>query len=91
MKLGDCPYCKRKEVRLLKHHLDYKTNLVVYMCKECHYKEHFPEGKRDRPVLPGNISNRQIMEIDDSGHFGRMGGGWEYISRERIRKEYDTK
>ena len=61
---------------LLKHHLDYKTNLTTLMCQDCHYKEHFPQGKQDKPLLPGTLAGKQILEIDDSGHFGKKGGQW---------------
>lgn len=84
MEKGYCPYCKRSGVMLLHHHLDYETNLTVLMCVDCHYKEHFPDGKKgkgDKPALPGDLSNKQILKIDNSGHFGLQGGEYKYISR----------
>jgi RNase P subunit RPR2 len=80
---GYCPYCKKKGVPLIKHLLDNDTNLIVFMCKDCHDKEHFPQGNQDKPDLPGALAKKQIVEIDESGHFGKQGGNWTYIERKR--------
>ena len=40
-----CPWCWKKVDKLVVHHLDYMSNLTTRICKDCHFREHFPGGK----------------------------------------------
>lgn len=63
IKKGYCPYCKRLGQRLVKHHLDYRTNLIVYICPDCHLKEHFPAGKKGERVVLSERARKHIYHM----------------------------
>lgn len=49
--------------------MDYDTNLVVYICEDCHYKQHFPKGEKVN-WRETEIAKKQILKLTDEGHFG---------------------
>ncbi len=84
IKAGYCPYCKRLRQRLVKHHLDYRTNLTVYICHDCHLKEHFPSGKKGERVVLSERAKRHIyyMLNDNTGAYRER----SVIRTGRVRK-----
>lgn len=70
---GKCPYCKKKDVMLIKHLLDNDTNLTTLMCLDCH----------KNPLILEALAKKQFTNIDESGHFGKQGDTWNYIERKR--------
>jgi len=61
--MARCPWCKRKVKKLVRHHLDYHTNLSILICENCHYQQHFPDGKNSRRVVLSKKAKVHISVI----------------------------
>lgn len=53
------------------------------MCKDCHNKDQSPQVEQDKSKSLGTLAKKQIIEIDESGHFGKQGRSWIHIERKR--------
>jgi hypothetical protein len=63
---------------LIRHHLDYFTNLTVLICKDCHDKEHFPNGKNGTRVVMSKRAKKQRLGFKDGFSYRRYGNPYKF-------------
>lgn len=48
-----CPWCQHFVSCLVKHHISYIDDDTINICLDCHFREHYPEGKEGPRVILG--------------------------------------
>lgn len=60
-KRKECYFCKEKDV--MEHHMSYKPERVIYLCRACHNKLHFVIDKYHKYIKEQMISKNNEKVI----------------------------
>lgn len=88
---GICSACDKTDVRIDMHHINYKDDITIPLCRSCHKKLHYDLCNKGTPLNPPIRLVRISMETHARlSAIGRKGETFNHIV-ERILDSYEVR